>query len=63
MSRIREHRLKRGLSQEDLARLVGVDRSTVAKWEVGTNYPRAERLLALASLFRCSLDDLLPRDD
>ena len=60
MNRIKQHRRERKLSQEELARLVGVDRSTVAKWEAGNNHPRADKLLALARVFQCSLDDLLP---
>ena len=61
MSTIRKYRQKRELSQEALARLVGVERSTVAKWEAGSNKPRADKLLALARVFQCSLDDLLLR--
>lgn len=31
-----------GLSQEDLARILGVNRSTLARWELGTLIPPAE---------------------
>ena len=59
MNRIRELRQKKELSQEELARLLGVDRSSVAKWETGTNYPRAEKLLAMARIFGCTIDELI----
>ena len=59
MNRIRELRQEKHLSQEELARLLGVDRSAVARWEAGSNAPRMERLLALARIFDCSLDDLI----
>ena len=39
MERIRELRKLRGLSQEELARIVGVERSTVSKWETGEAKP------------------------
>ena len=62
MNRIRELRQKKELSQEELARLLGVDRSAVAKWETGSNLPRAEKLLQMADIFGCSLDKILDRD-
>lgn len=63
MNRIRELRQKKELSQEELARLLGVDRSAVAKWETGSNLPRAEKLMMLATIFGCSLDELLGRNN
>lgn len=62
MNRIRELRQKKQLSQEELARLLKIDRSAVAKWETGTNLPRAEKLMMLAKLFGCSVDELLASD-
>ncbi len=59
MNRIRELRQKKELSQEELARLLGVDRSAVAKWETGGNFPRAENMIAMARLFGCSLDEMM----
>ena len=59
MNRIRELRQEKQLSQEELARLLGVDRSAVAKWETGTNLPRAEKLIMMAKVFGCSVDELL----
>ena len=62
MNRIRELRQKKHLSQEELARLLGVDRSAVAKWETETNLPRAEKLLQMAEIFDCSVDKILNRN-
>ena len=59
MNRIRELRQKKQLTQEELARLLGVDRSSVAKWETGSNSPRMDKLLLLAKILGCSLDDLV----
>ena len=58
MERIRELRKLRGLSQEELARLVGVERSTVSKWETGEAKPRADLFVKLAKTLHCKVDDL-----
>ena len=59
MNKIREYRERHGLSQEELARRLGIDRSSVAKWESGCNTPRLAHLLKLAKIFRCSIDELV----
>jgi transcriptional regulator with XRE-family HTH domain len=47
---IRSLRKRIGLSQEELADLVGVDRATVSKWEGGKFKPSEEKVRQLASL-------------
>ncbi len=59
MLRIAEVRKSRGLSQEEVAKEIGIDRSTVAKWETGKAKPKADTLLALSALFNCSIDEIL----
>lgn len=59
ISRIREFRKRAGITQEELAQLLGVSRPAVAQWERGINNPRADMLIKLANLFKCSIDDLL----
>lgn len=54
-------RSERGFSQSQVAELVGVDRSTVAKWETGQAYPRVEILIKLSEIFNCTVDELLGR--
>lgn len=46
------------LTQRELADVLGVERSTVAKWESGAAYPRASQLPALAAALHCSIDEL-----
>ena len=47
------------MTQEELARQLRVDRSTIAKWETGQSKPRAETLLKLAQILNCTVDELL----
>ena len=56
---IRKYRKKKKMSQADLALLVGVSQSMVAKWENGINYPTVEVLIKLADLFGCTIDELV----
>lgn len=60
MHRIRELRKAQKLSQQELAARLRVDRSTIAKWETGTNSPRIDKLRQLAKVLNCSLEDLVP---
>ena len=46
----REVRRAAGVSQERIARELGVARVTVARWECGIRTPRGELLVAYASL-------------
>lgn len=59
---IKAARKIRGMTQAQVATQLGIARSTVAKWETGANYPRANILPALADLLQCSIDDLLDDD-
>lgn len=43
-SRIRKYREERGLSQKQLAELIGVSNSRVSNWEQGINRPDADIL-------------------
>lgn len=50
------------LSQEKVARQIGVTRQAVAKWENGDSLPDILNCEALADLFDVSLNDLLRHD-
>lgn len=58
MNQLTARREKAGLSQEEVALALKIDRSTVAKWETGASYPRADKLPAIAALYGCSIDAL-----
>lgn len=52
--RIKDLRNEAGLTQEQLAERLGVQRMTVIRWERGDNPPSEEKLLLLAQLFKVS---------
>lgn len=52
-------RRQAGLSQEELANLLGITRQAVQKWEAGTSRPDMDNLTALAEYFQVSLDYLI----
>ena len=59
MNEIQCIRIKQGFTQEKIAELLGVDRSTVAKWENGQSDPRIKTLVRLAEILGCTVDELL----
>ena len=56
--RIREMRIKAGLSQKELAEKMNVAQPSVHSWETNTKEPAAGRLPALAAALGCSIDEL-----
>ena len=44
-------RAAKGMTQEQLAMLLGVSRQAVSKWEKGTSDPSTHNLIALAELY------------
>ena len=57
--RIVRERKRRGWSQGDLARRLGVKRERMGNWERGENAPRLEELALLGQILRLSLDELV----
>ncbi|MBP3392521.1 MAG: helix-turn-helix transcriptional regulator [Clostridia bacterium] len=62
---IRLRRKAQGLTQEQLANLLGVTKAAVSKWENEESYPDITLLPQIAQLFQISLDALLnsPQED
>lgn len=48
-----------GFTQQSFAAALGVDRSTVAKWEAGKAAPRVEMLPSIASLLHSSIEEIV----
>ena len=56
---ILELRMKRGLSQDELAEKLFVTRQAVSRWETGETTPNTETLKLLSKLFDVSINTLL----
>lgn len=52
-------RQKIGLTQDEVAKELGIDQSAVSLWETGKTAPRAKILVKLAGLYGCTVDELL----
>lgn len=57
--RLKELRENRGLTQDEVADRLGVERATVSAYERNLGFPRAEKLEKLALLYRTSVDYIL----
>lgn len=55
-------KMRKGMSQEELAERMEVSRQTVSKWEQDAALPTFEKAAALCKLFSCTLDELLVQD-
>jgi transcriptional regulator with XRE-family HTH domain len=57
--KLKQYRLREGLSQEQLAEKIGVSRQAITKWETKRGLPDVENMIILAELFKLTLDELV----
>ena len=62
-ARLRTARESKGLTQADLAAIVGFLPNRISNLELGFSYPRARALMDLSKGLGCSVDYLLGLDD
>lgn len=60
-SKLKQLRKAKKVTQEELAQAIGVERSTVGKYETGV-CPSPDILVSIADFFETTVDDLLGRD-
>jgi len=58
-SRIRKYREKKGISQTELAQMLGIKNNRVSNWEQGHNRPDADILTKLCYVLDVSPSELL----
>lgn len=63
MNIIKEKRENMNITQSKLAEMLKVDRSSIAKWETGEAFPRADKLPQLAKILGCTIDDLFTEQE
>ena len=57
--KLRKHRKKLGMTQEEVAEKIGVSAQAVSKWEAGDCLPDLFNLKAITDLYKISADVLL----
>ena len=58
---LKKKRKEKGMTQEELAKLLHISRGAYAQYEVGKNIPTTDTVLKLAEIYDCSTDYLLGR--
>lgn len=51
-------RVNCGLKQNEAAKCLGVDKSTLGNWENGKTFPTADRLAQMCKLYGVGIDDI-----
>lgn len=59
MSIIKQARESAGMTQEQLAAVIGVTQGAIAQWESGITHPSYGKLKPLANALRITLDELI----
>ena len=62
-NRLQQLRKAKGLSQEELANILGLSRQAISKWERAETSPDTDNLICLAKLYNISIDSLLSTDE
>ena len=57
--KIKALREQKGFTQSDLAKKLGITRSSVNAWEMGISVPSTQYVVELANIFKVSTDFLL----
>ena len=60
---IYQKRKQKGLTQEEMGRLLGVTNKAISKWEVGETLPDITMLKPLADLLGVTVDELLSQKE
>jgi transcriptional regulator with XRE-family HTH domain len=56
-AKIKELRIEKGLSQMQLAQLIGVSQKAIDYWERNVNEPKASYIIALVRTFDITFDE------
>jgi putative transcriptional regulator len=63
VNRVKEYRLERNLTQDELAQAVGVSRQSINAIERGRYIPSLPLALKFAQLFNCPTDELFQLEE
>ena len=54
-------RIQRGLTQSQLAAMIGCSTQHISRWETGGRNPGGKSLVALANALQCSIEELISK--
>jgi transcriptional regulator with XRE-family HTH domain len=54
--------MSKAMTQQQLADVMGVKRTTVSMWESGASLPSADKLPKLARVLGCTIDELFAEE-
>ena len=57
--KIKEYRIRKGMTVDELARRLGVTQQAVSNWENGMRSPKPVMIVRLAQELECTPNDLL----
>lgn len=60
--RVRELRIEKGMSQQELGNAIGITKVSICGYENGTRIPNLEKLIKLAEVLETTADYLLGRE-
>lgn len=63
MNRIKELRTRNGMTQAELAEIIGINSVTLARYESGDRNPKIDKLEKMAEIFNVSVDYLTGKTD
>ena len=63
MINIKIARIKKGLTQKQLAKLLGLEYATISRWELGVTNVPSNKLILLSKVLGVSADYLLGLED
>lgn len=61
--KLKDARLKKSMTQEEVAEKLFVSRQSISNWENNKTYPDIGNVIALSDLYEISLDELLKGSD
>ena len=61
--KLKNARLKKSMTQEEVAEKLFVSRQSISNWENNKTYPDIGNVIALSDLYQISLDELLKESD
>ncbi|WP_270324674.1 XRE family transcriptional regulator [Lactococcus petauri] len=60
-AKIKEYRKSNGLKQDELAKKIGVGKTTISNYEVGLRSPKKPQMIKLSEVFGVAIDDFFPK--